>query len=256
MNWLLDKVPWGGWLWPVSAAQSTINAQKGDGLNEVDEQYARLVGATYGEAGERPYVIDHWKRQLQFDTNYVSVWDNPDGHRLIAVRGTQGSGTDIGEDILVGLTGQSTDVIGSDLLQILAATPKGMVVDLASHSLGTSLALQAYKNKTIYNNSRDLPVQPGLLAAAPRLDRRLRARRERAVLHQQPRRDQHGRPGAPGPGERRVQELGQPGERAQASAVAGVERLPGPDLPRAARDEAARAQGRVCRDRHDSPRHC
>ena len=155
VNWLLDKVPWGNWLWPVSAAQSTINAQKGDGLNEVDEQYARLVGATYGEAGERPYVIDHWKRQLQFDTNYVSVWDNPDGHRLIAVRGTQGSGKDLGEDILVGLTGRSTDVIGSELLQILAATPKGMVVDLASHSLGTSLALQAYKNKTIYNGTHE-----------------------------------------------------------------------------------------------------
>jgi len=150
VNWLLDKVPWGNWLWPVSAAQSTINAQKGDGLNEVDEQYARLVGATYGTAAERPYVIDHWKRQVQFDSSYVSVWDNPDGHRLIAVRGTQGTG-DIGEDILVGLTGKSTNVIGSELLQILAATPEGTVVDLASHSLGTSLALRAYENKTIYN---------------------------------------------------------------------------------------------------------
>ena len=151
VNWVLDKVPFGNWIWPVAASQSAINSLKGDGLNEVDEQYARLVGATYGGIDERPFVIDHWKRQVQFDSNYISVWDNPDGHRLIAVRGTQGSGTDIGEDILVGLTGQSTDVIGSDLLQILAATPKGMVVDLASHSLGTSLALQAYKNKTIYN---------------------------------------------------------------------------------------------------------
>jgi len=35
-------------------------------------------------------------------------------------------------------------VIGKELLQILAATPESMVVDLAAHSLGTSLALQAY----------------------------------------------------------------------------------------------------------------
>ena len=151
VNWLLDKVPWGNWLWPVSAAQSAINAQKGDGLNEVDEQYARLVGATYGPVDERPYVIDHWKRQVQFDSSYVSVYDNPDGHRVICVRGTQGTGQDIGEDILVGLTGRSTDVIGDELLQILAATPESMVVDLAAHSLGTSLALQSYKNKLIYN---------------------------------------------------------------------------------------------------------
>ena len=151
VNWLFDKIPLGNWIWPVSAAQSAINSQKGDGLNEVDEQYARLVGATYGAIDERPYVIDHWKRQVQFDSSYISVFDNPDGHRVICVRGTQGTGTDIGEDILVGLTGRSTNLIGGELLDILAATPEGVVVDLASHSLGTSLALQAYNNKAIYN---------------------------------------------------------------------------------------------------------
>ena len=151
VNWLLDKVPWGNWLWPVSAAQSTINAQKGDGCNEVDEQYARLVGATYGNIDERPFIIDHWRRQVQFDSSYISVWDNLDGHRLIAVRGTQGTGTDIGEDILVGLTGRSTNLIGSELLEIIAATPQSMVMDLAAHSLGTSLALESYGNKSVYD---------------------------------------------------------------------------------------------------------
>ena len=151
LNWLLDKVPWGNWLWPVAAAQTSINSMKGDGLNEVDEQYARLVGATYGPIDQRAYVVDHWKRQGQFDGAHVSVWDNPDGHRLIAVRGTQASAQDIGEDVLVGLSGRSTNAIGAELLQILAATPPGVVVDLAAHSLGTSLALSAYDNKTVYN---------------------------------------------------------------------------------------------------------
>ena len=58
LNWMMDKIPWGNWLWPVRAAQSSINAQKGDALNEVDEQYARLVGATYGGIENRPYVVD------------------------------------------------------------------------------------------------------------------------------------------------------------------------------------------------------
>ena len=149
-NWLLDKIPWGNWVWPVSAAQSVINAQKGDGLNEVDEQYSRLVGATYGGIENRPYVIDHWRRQTQFDSSYISVWDNLDGHRLIAVRGTEGSG-DIGDDILVGFTGSPTNRIGSELLDILAATSDGTVVDLAAHSLGTSLALQAYTDRSVYD---------------------------------------------------------------------------------------------------------
>jgi hypothetical protein len=100
---------------------------------------------------DRPFIIDHWRRQVQFDSSYVSVWDNLDGHRLIAVRGTQGTGTDIGEDILVGLTGRSTNLIGSELLEIIAATPEGIVMDLAAHSLGTSLALESYGSNSIYD---------------------------------------------------------------------------------------------------------
>ena len=152
INYILDMVPFGSWLWPVAAAQSSINAMKGDGLNQVDEQFARLVGATYGTIEDRPYVLDHWRRQVQFDGEYISVFDNPDGHRVICVRGTQGAG-DIGEDVLVGITGRNTNVIGEELLQILAATPKEVVVDLAAHSLGTSLALQAYVSNSFVHDA-------------------------------------------------------------------------------------------------------
>ena len=141
--WVLDKVPWGNWLWPLGAAQSAIKAEKGDGLNEVDELYARLVGATYGPVDERPFVLDHWRRQAAFDSNYISVWDNVDGHRVICIRGTEG-GVDIAQDALIALLGTSTDAVGREILSILAATPESVVVDLAAHSLGTSLALAAY----------------------------------------------------------------------------------------------------------------
>ena len=68
VNWLIGKVPYGSYIWPIAAGQSSINAMKGDGLNEVDEQYARLVGATYGKMEARPFVLDHWKRQPQLDS--------------------------------------------------------------------------------------------------------------------------------------------------------------------------------------------
>ena len=145
LAWLLDKVPWGNWLWPVQAAQSAIKAEKGDGLNEVDEQYARLVGATYGPVDDRPFVLDHWRRQAQFDSSYISVWDNIDGHRVICIRGTEG-GVDIAQDALIALIGTSTDAVGREILSILAATPESVVVDLAAHSLGTSLALASFSN--------------------------------------------------------------------------------------------------------------
>ena len=50
LSWLLDKVPLGNWLWPVGAAQGALKAHKGDSINEVDEEYARLVGASYEDS--------------------------------------------------------------------------------------------------------------------------------------------------------------------------------------------------------------
>ena len=151
LSWVLDKVPFGNWLWPVAAAQGALKAHKGDNLNEVDEEYARLVGAAY--EAERPYVLDHWRRQTQFDSQYISVWDNLDGHRVITIRGTKASrAEDIGQDILVGLTGHTTNRIGAELRRILDATPEDSIVDLAAHSMGTSLALESYNaDREIYN---------------------------------------------------------------------------------------------------------
>ena len=240
INWLLDKVPWGNWNWMVSAAQSGINSQKGDGLNEVDEQYARLVGATYGSVQDRPFVIDHWRRQVQFDSEYVSVWDNPDGHRLIAVRGTQGTGKDIGEDILVGLTGDSTDVIGSELLQILAATPQGVVVDLAAHDQPRAAGVQPARR--VRQHPRDLPVQPRVQPPGARPGGPVREGRERALLHQHGGPGEHGRDGALRAQQRRVPQRARPHLRAQTLAVARAHRVPRPDLPRPPGDPRARAQ--------------
>lgn len=150
LNWLLDWVPpvfnWGTKIW-----QQSMQPYRGDNENAVDRTYASLVGATYDTA--MPYVLDHYKRQAEFDSEYVAVWDSPDGHRLIAVRGTKFSHLkDVGQDVRIALTGGVGDAVSAELLRILAATPKDVVVDLAAHSLGTSLALKAYDtDPRIYN---------------------------------------------------------------------------------------------------------
>jgi hypothetical protein len=150
LNWLLDWVPppfnWGTKIW-----QQSMQPYKGDNENAVDRTYASLVGATYDTT--MPHVLDHYKRQAQFDSEYIAVWDSPDGHRLIAVRGTKLSHLkDLGQDVRIALTGGVGDELSSELLRILAATPKDVTVDLAAHSLGTSLALKAYDmDPRIYN---------------------------------------------------------------------------------------------------------
>ena len=153
LSWLLDKVPFGNWLWPVGAAQGALKAHKGDNLNDVDFEYARLVGASYEGMQERPYVVNHWRRQTQFDSQYCTVWDNLDGHRLIAVRGTRGDrAEDIGQDVLIGLAGTTTNRIGQEMQRIVDATDSHVILDVAAHSLGTALALRAYNSdKALYN---------------------------------------------------------------------------------------------------------
>ena len=149
LSWILDKVPLGNWLWPVAATQGALKAHKGDSENEVDAEYARLVSAAYKD--DRPFVQDHWRRQTQFDSEYIAVWDNPDGHRLITVRGTKGA-QDIGQDVLLGAVGQTTNRIGDELRVILDSTDRDSIVDVAAHSLGTGFVLQGYNaNREIYD---------------------------------------------------------------------------------------------------------
>ena len=96
-------------------------------------------------------------RQKQFDGKYLSVWDSPDAHRMIVVRGTKPThGEDWKQNLRIAVTGKPQELVGDELRHVLDQTPTGTVVDVASHSLGTSLTLEAYTANP--QSSRDLPV--------------------------------------------------------------------------------------------------
>ena len=140
LAWLLDKVPVGGWV--KTLGQAALKPFRGDSMTEVDEQYARLLDEAYKT--ERDSEFEHWVHQPEFDSNYVSVYDNQDGHRFVAVRGTKKNWQDVGEDVRIGLTGKAHNYVGEDLKNILDNTEPGRTVDIAGHSLGSNLILSAY----------------------------------------------------------------------------------------------------------------
>ena len=145
LAWLLDKVPSGiGLNWLKGLGQAGMKPFRGDHLSEVDEQFARLVDQAYKEQGERPDSFEHWTRQPEFDSNYVSVFDNEDGHRFVAVRGTKLNMKDLGEDVLIGIEGRPQNLVGAELRKVLDNTEPGRTVDVGGHSLGTSLILTAF----------------------------------------------------------------------------------------------------------------
>jgi hypothetical protein len=145
LAWLLDKVPRGvGFDWLKGLGQAGLKPFRGDHLTEVDQQYARLVNLAYNEVAERPDEFEHWKRQDEFDSDYISVFDNEDGHRFVAVRGTKMNARDLGNDALIGVTGRPRNLIGEELKRVLDHTEPGRTVDVGGHSLGTSLILTAF----------------------------------------------------------------------------------------------------------------
>ena len=96
LSWLFSQgqggkdapLPWFGAL-----PQYALKPFKGENISEEDEQYARVLSAGYKEVGKRENVALGWRRVPKWDSQYVSVWDNPDGHRYIAVRGTHPTDT-------------------------------------------------------------------------------------------------------------------------------------------------------------------
>ena len=146
LAWMLDKIPGKDFLWLPKLGQAALKPFRGDSMNEVDEQYARLIGQGYKDNEDRVDDFEHWQRQAEFDTDYLTVWDNEDGHRFVSVRGTKANTRDLGEDAWIGVAGRPRNLVGEDLKRVLDNTKPGQHVDVGGHSLGTSLILTAYDN--------------------------------------------------------------------------------------------------------------
>ena len=147
LAWLLDKIPRGvGFDWLRTLGEAGLKPFRGDHLSEVDSQYARLVNEAYKPDDERDATFEHWTHRPEFDSNYITVYDNQDGHRFIAVRGTKLNMQDLGQDLLIGARGRPQNLIGRELRRVLDNTAPGKIIDVGGHSLGTSLILTAYQN--------------------------------------------------------------------------------------------------------------
>ena len=150
LSWLISAIVPGGkknpMSWMTTLPQMALKPFRGEQQTEVDEQYARLLSGGYRLQGTRPDELLGWTRVPKYDSNYVSVWDNPDGHRFISVRGTVPNKEDLMHDVHIAVRGTTKDVVGPELQHILDDTEPNKIVDVAGHSLGTVLILQGYKN--------------------------------------------------------------------------------------------------------------
>jgi len=145
LAWLLDKIPRGlGFNWMRGIGEAGLKPFRGDHLSEVDAQYARLVNEAYTASEDRDATFEHWRHQKEFDSNYIAVYDNEDGHRFVAVRGTEMNAQDLAQDALIGVKGRPDNLIGDDLKRVLDNTEPGRTVDVGGHSLGTSLIVTAF----------------------------------------------------------------------------------------------------------------
>jgi len=146
LNWLLGRIPASmPWKWISWLSNATKKPWAGDSLTETDSEYAKLLDATY--QSDQPELMENWRRLPELDGEYCSAWQSADGHILVAVRGTKPShGKDLAQDALILTTGHVVNDISRELRRIIDAVPRDKTIDLAAHSLGTSLAVTAYEN--------------------------------------------------------------------------------------------------------------
>ena len=87
LAWLIDQVPGGSWNWIKQAAQGALKPFRGDDINEQDEVYALLLDQAYKD--DPKDHMGQWVRVPELGSDYVQVFDSPDQHRYVAVRGRQ-----------------------------------------------------------------------------------------------------------------------------------------------------------------------
>jgi len=176
LSWLMSMMQGGKDAplpWFTALEQYALKIFKGENMSEEDEQYARILSAGYKHVGRREPEALGWRRVPKWDSEYVSVWDNPDGHRYIAIRGTDfGRMQDVVHDVNIARSGTTVDMVGGYLQGILDDTEPSRVVDVGAHSLGTVLVLEAYKNRPDLQNRVHMTrlynpaYNPQLLAAS------------------------------------------------------------------------------------------
>lgn len=122
---------------------------------------ARALDETYSSIEDRPTRVGSLERLTQYDTDRYSVWDQPNGQKLVTVHGTQLTANDIGSDLLI--AGGQTMNAPRDLQNLLNTFDReGVTYDLAAHSLGTEYLINStHENAdSIYLfNAASSPVQ-------------------------------------------------------------------------------------------------
>ena len=174
LAWLIDQVPGGKWSWARALTQGAMKPFRGDAVHEEDEVYALLLDQAYKD--DPKDAMGQWTRRPELGSDYVQVFDNVDGHRFIAVRGTklhgswQELGTDLAHDAGLAVGLDPSNVVGAELQRILDHTRPGTVVDVGGHSLSTSLIAKAYdENSELQDRVRQtFMYNPVFSPVAPR----------------------------------------------------------------------------------------
>ena len=121
LSFVLDKANLRGWDWPANLLKQGTKVFRGEKLTELDELYAKIVDDSYRK---RPDRVEDYYRVPEFDSDYVTVWETSDGHRLVSVRGTVPTNpSDLLKDAEIAATGTvSADTIGATLQDIVHMT--------------------------------------------------------------------------------------------------------------------------------------
>ena len=97
--------------------------------------FAKVVDATYLDVNKRPNSIGGLKRLPEYDHERFSVWQEPNGQKLVSIHGSKANWHDVSQDIQIAGGGKMKSPEVQALFTQLDR--EGGTYDIASHSLAT-----------------------------------------------------------------------------------------------------------------------
>ena len=130
-------------------AEQFMGRESSRNMTNTDRQNADLVGEAYNSVGSRVDSLDGYTRLPEYDTEYSSVWQDPQGNISVAIRGSKTFKDFMYQDPHILFHGKPDDQEAETIQQYLISVAKDHPdVDLTvnSHSLSGAFVQQAFQS--------------------------------------------------------------------------------------------------------------
>ena len=119
---------------------------------------ADMIHESYADESDRADSVGDFKRVGEYTGDFIDVWRNETTHpphTVVTVRGSKNAQDYLDDDMRIAFTGKAENRIGADLRRVCKQFGNNGDIEVAAHSLGTTLLAEALKNDQYVDENID-----------------------------------------------------------------------------------------------------